>query len=103
MVWDQNDENSSLNLFSICMSLSSLSFSLVIHFPHLLNVSLTSHPPSEGSYLPQHDQSRGKGEGGRRGGGEDTTWREISLREDGDLWFHEKGTACIRLEERDYF
>lgn len=39
--------------------------------------------------------------GGR--GGEDTTWREISLREDGDLWYHKKGSAHVRLEERDYF
>lgn len=36
--------------------------------------------------------------GGR--GGEDTTWREISLREDGDLWYHKKGSARKTRGER---
>lgn len=77
------------------MSLPSLSFSLVIHFPHLLNVSLISTDLRTPIYFSTIIVCQGWKE--------DTAWRGISLREDGDLWSREKGTACVRLEERDYF
>lgn len=77
------------------MSLLSLSFSLVIHFPHLLSVSLTSPNLRTPIYLSTITVCQGWKE--------DTAWRGISLREDGALWCREKGTACVRLEERDYF
>lgn len=77
------------------MRLPSLSFSLVIHFPHLLNVSLTSPDLRTPIYLSTIIVCQGWKE--------DTAWRVISLREDGDLWYREKGTACVRLEERDYW
>lgn len=66
MIWGQEDRASSLNLFSICMSLPNLRLSLVTHSPHLSSVSLLSQPSihssllqSESSYRFQQDSLQG--------------------------------------------